>query len=90
VRRQRQLDDESRALARLAFDMNTALMGGQVVNVTPPISSATVGDGVPGESGAKALASGDYMFQISYRERVHFGGLMLSRESSTAVPFSVR
>jgi len=60
------------------------------LNVTPPVNSATVGAGLDGEEGAKQLHSGDYVVQVSYRERIKFGDLVVGRESSTVVPFSVK
>lgn len=60
------------------------------LNVPAPITTATVGAGLAGETGAKSLAKGDYIYQLNYRERLHFGDISLSRECATAVPFSIR
>ena len=60
------------------------------LGIRPPASSATIGAGLEGEEGAKQLKSGDYVFQVSYRERIKFGDLVIGRESSSVVPFSVK
>jgi hypothetical protein len=54
------------------------------------LTSVTVGAGNEGETGAKTLAPDDYVFQLTYRERHKFGDLLISRDSGTHVPFTVK
>ncbi len=63
---------------------------GWSMNRKSGFTQARVGDVGEGISGVGQLKSGEYTFQLTYRERLHFGDLVIGRETATHVPFSVK
>ena len=61
-----------------------------VVNRKAGFTQATVGETGEGVTGAKLLVPGEYLLQLTYRERHYFGDLVIGRETSTHVPFTVK
>jgi hypothetical protein len=57
-----------------------------------PFTEAAVGEQIPDAevTGLKSLPSDAYVVQVTYKERRRFGSMVLSRDTSTQVPFTVR